>query len=340
MASEAQGDEQTLVTLEDIEATRPRLQRSGMVVRTPLLRDVQAMFPEVGNLRLHLKLENMQTTGSFKIRGVVNQLGQVIEETQGPQKRSLVTMSAGNYGRAFAHYLQRAGVPGVCVMPITVPDNRVALIKSMGVRVEQCPTSEIQSTVDQLVREEGCIYCHSFDDRRLIAAYGTCSLEVLEEGLQPDVVVVCCGGGGLVSGIAAAFHLASKKPVKVYAVEPEGSNAMWESMRAGHAVTKPPKSVASGLSPPFAGKLCYAHCRQYVEAVLLVSDQEILQAMGTLLHRGLKAEPSGCAAMAALLCGRVPDVEGKDVLVVVTGGNVSVEELHSHLPSPLGGGVV
>ncbi|KAK7490025.1 hypothetical protein BaRGS_00018725 [Batillaria attramentaria] len=313
-----------LLTLSEIKEAGERLSASGMVVRTPLLKEVQAMFPDVGNLHLYLKLENMQTTGSFKIRGVVNQF-EKLSATCDLSNKKLLTMSAGNYGKAFAYYLSRKGLVGKCVMPITAPDNRVALIK-------QTPTSELQPTVDQLV-SQGHHYCHSFDDRDLMAGHGTCALEVLEDGVQPDVVVVCCGGGGLVSGIAAGFHLASTKPVRVYAVEPEGSNTMWESMQAGHAVQKSTvRSVAAGLSPPYAGKLCYAHCKRFVEEVILVSDQEIIQSMQVLFARGIKAEPSGCAAMAAILNKRVPDVEGKVVVVVITGGNVSVEEVYQLLP--------
>lgn len=320
-----------LVTLSQLEEARERLKHSAMVVRTPLLKEVQAMFPEVGNLHLHLKLENMQTTGSFKIRGVVNQMEKLSRKFDLRHKK-LLTMSAGNYGKAFAYYLGEKGLSGKCIMPLTAPDNRVTLIKSMGVSVEQAPTAELQPTVDQYVSEKGYLFCHSFDDLDLIAGHGTCALEVLDEGLEPDVVVVCCGGGGLVSGIAAGFHLGSAKPVRVYAVEPEGSNTMWESLRAGQPVQKSVGSVASGLSPPYAGKLGYAHCKQYVEDVLLVSDKEILECMQVLFSRGIKAEPSGCAAMAAVLSGRVPDVEGKEVLVVVTGGNVSAEELYQLLP--------
>lgn len=324
--------EEKLLTLSQIHEASECLRCSGMVVRTPVLKEVQDMFPDVGNLHLHLKLENMQTTGSFKIRGVVNQmdiLGRKCDLTQ----KKLLTMSAGNYGKAFAYYLRQKGLKGKCIMPITAPDNRVTLIKSMGVEVEQTPTAELQPTVDLLVSEKGYLFCHSFDDIDLMAGYGSCALEVLEEGVEPDVVVVCCGGGGLVSGIAAGFHLASTKLVRVYAVEPEGSNTMWESYQAGHAVTKSTvKSVASGLSPPYAGKLCYTLCKRYVEEVILVSDEELIQSMQVLFARGIKAEPSGCAAMAAILNGRVPDAEGKEVLVVVTGGNVSAEEMYQLLP--------
>lgn len=322
-----------MLTMEAIKAAQQALKRSRMVIQTPLLSDVHHMFPEVGDLRLHLKLENMQNTGSFKIRGVVNQLEEIAKATD-LSGRTLITMSAGNYGKAFAYYLQKSSLQGVVVMPITVPDNRVTLLKGMGVRVEQTPTSELQSTVDKMVAEKGYIFCHSFDDVRLFAGYGTCVLEVLESGVEPDVVVVCCGGGGLVSAIAAAFHLACSKPVRIYAVEPEGSNTMYESIRVGHAVTNTSvKSVAAGLSPPFAGKLCYDYCKQFVEDVILVSDKELVNTMHALFARGIKAEPSGCAAMAAILNHRIPDVEGKDVLVMITGGNVSAEEMCRLSPS-------
>ncbi|XP_025108678.1 uncharacterized protein LOC112572905 isoform X2 [Pomacea canaliculata] len=321
-----------LVTLRQIQEAQRCLLDSGLVIQTPLLKDSQAMFPGLGHLHLHLKLENMQTTGSFKIRGVINQLESILHSGELNHKQ-LVTISAGNYGKAFAYYLQKAGLVGTCIVPLTAAESNVLLLKDMGINVEQTPTWEMQATLDHHILEEGDIFCHPFDDLQLIAGFGTCALEVLDAGIEPDVVLVSCGSGGLVAGVAAALQLVSRKPVLVYAVEPEGSNTMWESMRVRHAVTKPSvQSVASALSPPCTGKLCYAHCKRYVEDVILVSDKEIIDCMKILLDRGIKAEPSGCAALAAILNHRVPDVEGKDVLVLISGGNISVEELHFLIP--------
>uniref|UniRef100_K1QWD3 L-serine deaminase n=1 Tax=Magallana gigas TaxID=29159 RepID=K1QWD3_MAGGI len=285
-------------------------------------------------------------------------------------KRKLITMSAGNYGKAFAYTLDKLNLSGLCLMPLTAPSSRVALIKSLGVSVEQCPTSELTSEVNRYVQKENFIYYHSFDDARLVAGYGrderkitawsygcevaiypsheiqaafsqyaahnfpvldpiddasyitgcaSVAMEILEDDVRPDVVVVCCGGGGLVSGIAAAIKLSGLRDCRIYAVEPEGSRTMYESFQKGEPVTMAVNSVATGLSPPYAGKLTYQCCRRYVEDVILVSDNEILKCMSRLFDIGLVAEPSGCAALAAILNNKIPDVAGKRVVAVVTG---------------------
>uniref|UniRef100_A0A8W8LNF0 L-serine ammonia-lyase n=1 Tax=Magallana gigas TaxID=29159 RepID=A0A8W8LNF0_MAGGI len=388
-----------VVTLEDIEKAREVIMKSPLNVRkTPLLKNMTSYFPELDpSINLHLKLESLQTTGSFKIRGVANQMANLPQEVKSG-KRKLITMSAGNYGKAFAYTLDKLNLSGLCLMPLTAPSSRVALIKSLGVSVEQCPTSELTSEVNRYVQKENFIFYHSFDDARLIAGYGSIcctrqtiqhpfkksprqsrpkpesygcevaiypsheiqaafsqyaahnfpvldpiddasyitgcgsvAMEILEDDVRPDVVVVCCGGGGLVSGIAAAIKLSGLRDCRVYAVEPEGSRTMYESFRKGEPVTMAVNSVATGLSPPYAGKLTYQCCRRYVEDVILVSDNEILKCMSRLFDIGLVAEPSGCAALAAILNNKIPDVAGKRVVAVVTGSNVTLSEMSSYI---------
>ncbi|XP_033745239.1 serine racemase-like isoform X1 [Pecten maximus] len=323
--------EQGLVTLDDVLRAKEVLKSSSLgVCRTPLIKNTD-MFPGLENSEVYLKLENMQTTGSFKIRGVANQMAVIPEEVKRGEKK-LVTISAGNYGKAFAYALNKFSLPGLCLMPLTAPSSRVQLIKGCGVDVEQLPTSDLMLTVDKYVAEKGYTFLHSFDESNLIAGYGSASLEILEDGVKPDVVIVCCGGGGLVSGVAATFKLSGLPNCRVYAVEPEGSPTMYESFKKGEAVTIPTvKSVAGGLSPPFAGKLTYQHCKRFVEDVVLVTDKELIETMAMFYKRGLVVEPSGCAAMAALINGHIPDVAGKKVVVFVTGGNVTPEEMAVHL---------
>lgn len=321
-----------VVTLEDIEKAREVIMKSPLNVRkTPLLKNMTSYFPELDpSINLHLKLESLQTTGSFKIRGVANQMANLPQEVKSG-KRKLITMSAGNYGKAFAYTLDKLNLSGLCLMPLTAPSSRVALIKSLGVSVEQSPTSELTSEVNRYVQKENFIYYHSFDDARLIAGYGSVAMEILEDDVRPDVVVVCCGGGGLVSGIAAAIKLSGLRDCRIYAVEPEGSRTMYESFQKGEPVTMAVNSVATGLSPPYAGKLTYQCCRRYVEDVILVSDNEILKCMSRLFDIGLVAEPSGCAALAAILNNQIPDVAGKRVVAVVTGSNVTLSEMSSYI---------
>ncbi|OWF45249.1 uncharacterized protein LOC110457279 isoform X1 [Mizuhopecten yessoensis] len=323
--------DQSLVTLDDVQRAREVLSNSSLgVCRTPMIKN-SAMFPGLENAEVYLKLENMQTTGSFKIRGVASQMAFIPDEVKRGEKK-LITMSAGNYGKAFAYALNKMGLSGLCLMPLTAPSSRVQLIKGYGVEVEQLPTSDLLSAVDKYVTEKGYTFLHSFDESNLIAGYGSASLEVLEDGVKPDVVIVCCGGGGLVSGVAATLKLSGLSDCRVYAVEPEGSPTMYESFKKGEAVTIPTvKSVAGGLSPPFAGKLTYQHCRRFVEDVVLVTDKELVDTMAMFYKRGLVVEPSGCAAMAALINGHIPNIAGKKVVVFVTGGNVSPEEMTVHL---------
>lgn len=324
--------EDGLITLREIEDARKNLEESDLgVIKTPLLKHVTGMFPQLPqSVDLYLKLENTQTTGSFKIRGVANQMKFLPDDVKNGEKK-LITMSAGNYGKAFAYALQKHKLSGLCLMPITAPQSRVELIKGYGIKVEQSPTSQIQASVDEYVKEKNYNFLHSFDDLDLIAGYGSASLEILEEDVKPDVVLVCCGGGGLVSGVASGFKLSGLKDSRIYAVEPEGSPTMYESYKKGSPVTMRVKSIAGGLSPPYAGTKAFQHCKKYVKDVILVSDQEILDTMQQFYKRGLVVEPSGCAAMAALLGGHVPDIEGKKIVVFVTGGNVTPSEMVSVL---------
>lgn len=320
--------EDGLITFEEIKEARQNVAESRLgVVRTPLLKHVTQMFPQIPqSVDLYLKLENMQTTGSFKLRGIANQMKFLPDEVKKGDKK-LITMSAGNYGKAYAYTLEKRNLSGLCLMPITAPQSRVELIKSFGVKVEQNPTSELQTTVNQYVKEKDYCFLHSFDDLNLIAGYGSSALEILEDEVKPDIVIVCCGGGGLVSGVAATFKLSGLKDCLIYAVEPHGSPTMFESFKKGLPVTMKVRSIAGGLSPPYAGTNTYAHCRRFVQDVVLVSDQELLDCMKLLYQRGLVVEPSGCAAMAALLGGHIPNVEGKKVVVYITGGNVTPSEI-------------
>ena len=209
--------------------------------------------------------------------------------------------------------------------------------------------SDLQSTVTSRVDESGMTFLHSFDDADLMAGHASLGLEILDDGCRPDIVLVCCGGGGLLAGVAAAFKLTEqeeeeeeemndginrkksgpaackKSRTSIYGVEPEGAPTMYESFRRGAAFSFPDaRSVASGLSPPYAGTRCYAECRKYVTDILLVSDDDLREATTLLYAAGVVAEPAGAAAFAALLKGKIPEsLEGKEVCCVVTGANVS-----------------
>ncbi|KAL5013260.1 hypothetical protein ScPMuIL_007530 [Solemya velum] len=316
------------LTLSELRAARKRVSSSCLgVCETPLLQHVQNILPAPAcNLDLYLKMESMQITGSYKLRGLANQLPFLPKEVKAGTKKP-ITISSGNYGKAFAYALNKLGLTGLCLVPHSAPNDREQQIKNYGVDVKRVPLSELQSVMERYVEEEDYVICHSLDDRNFIAGCSSAGFEIIERGVAPDIVLVGCGGGALVSGVATAIKLSGLDQCKVYAVEPEGAPTMFESFRVGHAVTMEVKSIASGLAAPYAGKHTYNHCRKFVEDVILVSDMDIVEAVRILYQAGLVVEPSGAAAIAALVSGRVPDAAGKKVVAFITGRNITPKDL-------------
>lgn len=315
------------VTLELLRGARETVRSSPLgVIHTPMIPWSQTTLPLPTLLlpgNVHIKLENMQRTGSFKIRGVANQFA------RRPKGGRFVTMSAGNYGKAFAFASKHYGTQGKVVMPETAPASRSALIQSFGVEVERVPTSCLMDAVTRCVQQEDMTFLHSYDDLDLVAGHASLGLELLEVVPEPEVVVVCCGGGGLLAGVAAAVKLSGCRDTRVYGVEPDGACTMYQSFIEKKPVGMETRSIASGLAPPFAGALPFALCQRYVEEIVLVSDEEIRAAVLTLYRAGLVVEPSGAAAFAAVVNGRIPDTEGRSLVVILTGGNVGTDELAS-----------
>ncbi|KAM6896426.1 LOW QUALITY PROTEIN: L-threonine ammonia-lyase [Lycodopsis pacificus] len=305
------------VTLDLLREARETVSSSPLgVINTPMIPWCQTTLPLDIHCNIHIKLENMQRTGSFKIRGVANQFA------RRPKGGHFVTMSAGNYGKSFAaskHY----GSKGKVVMPETAPVSRSTLIQSFGVEVERVPTSCLMNVVNRCVQT----FLHSYDDLDLIAGHASQGLEVLEVIPEPDVVVVCCGGGGLLAGVAAAIKLSGCDKTRIYGVEPDGACTMYRSFIEKKPVGMDTKSIASGLAPPFAGTLPFELCQRYVEGIVLINDDEIKAAVSTLYRSGLVVEPSGCAAFAAIVNDKIPELEGKSVVCILSGGNIGKDEL-------------
>ena len=317
------------VDFESIQKATEVVKKSKYVTRTPLVRiDPQRFGLPEGLGEVYLKLEGMQNAGSFKIRGITNQIENAPSEILRGDKQ-LVTMSAGNYGRSFAYMCSELKLKGCVLMPSTAPKNRAELIQSYGVSVEMLPTPELQPTVDKYVAEQGMVFLHPFDDPHLIAGYASMGLEILEDIEDVDIVLVCCGGGGLLSGVAAAIKLSGKSDhTRIVGVEPEGACTMYLSLKEGRALSKGDvKTVAAGLAPPYAGTNTYSIISRLANGVVLVSDDEIREGVRTLYENGLVVEPSGAAAFAALKFGKISGVEGKRVVVTISGSNVSPQEM-------------
>jgi threonine dehydratase len=286
--------------------------------RTPLLAS-ETLGRSFGGRAL-LKAELLQKTGSFKPRGVLTKLTSL---TPDERARGVISASAGNHAGALAYASALEGIDCLVVMWQGASELKRAAAVGYGASVDQeaAGPTEVFERLHELQAETGRVLVHPFDDPLVIAGQGTVGCEIGEELPGVEVVVVPVGGGGLVAGIAAALP-----GRRVVAVEPEGSRAFHEGLAAGASVRVTPRSVADGLNAPFAGELPLALGRELGVEPVLVTEEEIEEGFRFLYQRAkLAAEPAGAAGVAALLAGKVADVEGATVAVVVSGGNVAGE---------------
>jgi len=307
----------SLVTLDEIRAARTRIEHAA--VYTPLL--------EVGDL--HLKCENLQPMGAFKIRGAFNMIAQLSPEQL---TRGVITYSSGNHGQAVALAARTLGAPAVIVMPTTAPAVKVEGCKSYGAEVIMAGTTSLdrQARAEKEARERGLTMVPPFDHRLIVIGQGTTGLEILEQCPDVGTVFVPAGGGGLVSGVATAIKL-SNPSVRVVAVEPAGAAKMSRSLEAGHPVTLDSSaSIADGLMNLRPGDITFAHVRKYVDEVVTVGEADIAAAVAWLFkHARIVAEPSGAITTAAVHLG-LGHPAGK-VVAIVTGGNVAPEKFAQYI---------
>ncbi len=313
-----------LVELQDILAAREVI--SGRVHRTPVMGS--AYFGEQAGVRLHLKLEMFQKTGSFKPRGVLNKLHHLSAEDK---EKGVISLSAGNHAQALAWGARQSGIAATIVMPAKSVRSKIEATRGYGGLVV-LTDGNLLETCMAIQEEHGLTLVHPFDDPKIIAGQGTVGLEIAEDVPDVDVVVVGVGGGGLISGVAVAVK--SKNPdVRVIGVEPEGASAMAQSVERGEPVhLERMDTIADGLAAPFAGTHTLAHVQAYVDELVTVSDQEIVRARALILERAkVVAEPAASAALAAILSGKLTLPQGATVVCVVSGGNIDAERLKALL---------
>jgi threonine dehydratase len=273
---------------------------------------------------LRLKLELFQVTGSFKTRGAYTRIASL---TPDERARGVITVSAGNHAQAVAYAAALAGTSSVVVTWKTASQLKLDAAQAYGaetLRLGDTPLEAFEAMFG--VREErGLVLIHPFDDPLVLAGQGTLGLELVEDVPDVGTVVIPIGGGGLIGG--AAIALRQLRPdVRIVGVEPEGAPTLTRALAHGGPVPlEQVATIADGLSAPFAGGLTYELVRDLVDDVVLVSDDEILQAMRLLALRAkVVAEPAAAAGLAALLAGRVAPAAGP-VVVVISGGNVAAE---------------
>ncbi|CAN5199642.1 pyridoxal-phosphate dependent enzyme [soil metagenome] len=312
-----------MITLDDIRSAASRI--GDRAHRTPI-ESSETIATMAGARRVSLKCENLQKTGSFKVRGVLNKMSQL---TETERSSGVIGFSAGNHAQALAWGARAAGVRCTVVMPATAPQLKVDASRGYGATVVLVPTSaELVRRARELGESEGLTLIHPFDDDAIIAGGGTVTLEILEQADPVDLLVVPVGGGGLLSG--AAIVMRSLSPgTRIVGVEPTGACAMRQSLDAGSALhIEAPRSIADGLAAPMAGERTFEIVQRHVDDIVLVSDDEISAAMTLLLSRcKLLTEGAGAAAIAALVAGRIPVRPSDHVAVVLSGGNVDLRRL-------------
>ena len=318
------------VSLGRINAARDALR--GRVHRTPMLssataaRVAAAAGTRLADGRVYAKAEHLQLTGSFKVRAARSRLAAL---TPAERSAGAVTLSAGNAAQAYAWAGRDAGVAVTVVMPAAAVRSKVDACRGYGAEVvlHGAHVGETWTKVQELVAERGLTLVHPFDDPDVIAGNGSVGLEILEDIPDVDAVIVGVGGGGLICGIAAAIKQA-RPAVRIYGVEPEGSNAVTAALEAGRIVTINPVSVADGLGAPFAGEWTLPLVQRYVDGIVLLDDPTILAGLRFAAERMKQVlEPAGAAALAAVLFGRVPLHPGDRVCVVLSGGNVAIDRI-------------
>ncbi|KZL93434.1 threonine ammonia-lyase [Clostridium magnum] len=290
--------------------------------RTPMFHT--STFSRLCGCNLYLKCENKQKTGAFKLRGAYNKLVNLTEEEK---KKGVVASSAGNHAQGVAYAATAFGVKARIVMPVTAPQAKVNATKEYGAEVIQFGQvyDECYAKAVEIQKETGATFLHPFNDLDVMAGQGTIGIEILEDLPEMDVIVIPIGGGGLISGIATAAK-AIKPSIRIIGVQPEIIASTKASMEKGEVVTLPgAKSLADGISVSTPGTECFKYIQKYVDEVVTVSEDEIAYGMFSLMERNkLIVEGAGASAIAALLAKKVNGIQGKNVVAIVSGGNVDI----------------
>ncbi len=276
---------------------------------------------------VYLKPENLQVTGSFKVRGAYYRISQL---TEAEREKGVIACSAGNHAQGVALAATKAGIKSLICLPDGAPISKVEATKAYGADVCLVPGvyDDAYNKALQLRDEKGYTFIHPFDDENVIAGQGTIGLEILDDLPDADAVVVPIGGGGLISGVAFAIKQLNPK-IKVYGVQAAGAPSMFNSIHDNKIERlESVATLADGIAVKEPGKNTFELCKQYVDEIVTVSEDEISGAILALIEQQkLIAEGAGAVSVAAVMFNKIP-VEGKKVVCVVSGGNIDVTILN------------
>jgi len=301
---------------------RARRALEPLIRRTPI--EYCRWLSKLVEADVYLKLENLQLTGSFKIRGALNRLLQLTEEER---RRGILTVSAGNHGRAVAYGAQLLGLDATVVVPKTAAQTKVEALRQYNVKLLQLGDNydEAERQARLLEKEGGKTFISPYNDPGVIGGQGTIGLEMLEALPALDTILVAIGGGGLMAGVALAAKMI-KPQLRLVGVEPQNSPSMLRSLQTGSIVQiEEDETIADGLAGNIEpGAITFPIIRELVDEIVLVSEEEIGRAVVALLEKDhLVVEGAGAAAVAALISGKVK-TSGATVGAVVSGGNISL----------------
>lgn len=276
---------------------------------------------------VYLKAENLQVTGSFKVRGAYAKISMLSDEQK---KRGIIACSAGNHAQGVALSAQKSGIKSTIFIPSTAPISKIEETRKYGAKIELVDGvyDDAYNAACKYQQETGAEFIHPFDDEEVIAGQGTIALELINQLPKIDAVIVPIGGGGLISGVA--FTIKMLKPdCKVYGVQAEGAGSMYHSIEDNERKELEKVSTfADGTAVKMPGKLTFELCQKYVDKIVTVSEDEIATAVLTLMEKQkIVSEGSGALSVAAAMFGKLPLRKDENAVCLVSGGNIDVNIL-------------
>ena len=306
-----------MAKLEDFIKAKEKL--SKVLLETHLI--YSPIFSKESGNKVFIKPENLQKTGSFKIRGAYNKISNL---TDAEKKRGVIASSAGNHAQGVAYGAKESGIKAVIVMPKSTPLIKVESTKQYGAEVilHGDVYDDAYKKAKELEEKEGYVFVHPFNDEDVLDGQGTIALEILEELPETDIILVPIGGGGLISGIACAAKIL-KPEIKIIGVEPEGAASAYEAIKENKVVElKEANTIADGTAVKKIGDLNFEYIKKYVDKIITVSDYELMEAFLLLVEKHkIIAENSGILSIAATKKLKEKD---KKVVSVISGGNIDV----------------
>ena len=303
--------------IQDFITAKEKL--SKVLLKTSLIQS-PIFSKEAGN-EVYIKPENLQKTGSFKIRGAYNKITNLSDEEK---KKGVIASSAGNHAQGVAYGAKESGIKAVIVMPKSTPLIKVESTKQYGAEVilHGDVYDDAYKKAKELEEKEGYVFVHPFNDEDVLDGQGTIALEILEELPETDIILVPIGGGGLISGIACAAKIL-KPEIKIIGVEPDGAASAYEAIKEDKVIElKEANTIADGTAVKKIGNTTFEYIKKYVDEIITVSDYELMEAFLLLVEKHkIIAENSGILSLAAL---KKLKEKNKKVVSVVSGGNIDV----------------